>query len=270
MLAEARDERAAVEAVIEAGLEIHAQPIVDLRTGQVVGYEALSRFPGTVNPNPASWLARARRCGLSEQLEAATIRAALALPERPAGTYLSLNISPSLLLSSLLDEVIPEDLTGLVLEVTEHELVAGSDALQRVLAGLRQRGARLAVDDAGAGYAGFTQLLRLQPDIVKLDRTMVDGVANDGNLAALIEAFARFARRIGATVCRRGARDARGPAGRRRPRRRERPGLLPGAPGRRLAADRRGHGRRVRPGPRRGGPDKSAWDQWDTATSEPG
>ena len=61
VLAEARDERAAVEAVIEAGLEIHAQAIVDLRTGQVVGYEALSRFPGTVNPNPASWFTRARR-----------------------------------------------------------------------------------------------------------------------------------------------------------------------------------------------------------------
>jgi diguanylate cyclase (GGDEF)-like protein len=200
-LAEARDERAAVEAVIDGGLEIHTQPIVDLRTGQVVGYEALSRFPSTADPSPASWFARARRCGLSEQLEAAAILAALELPERPAGTYLSLNISPSLLLSSLLDDVLPGDLCGIVLEVTEHELVVGGDALQAVLTGLRERGARLAVDDAGAGYAGFTQLLRVQPDIVKLDRSMVDGVAGDGHRAALIEAFARFARRIGALVC---------------------------------------------------------------------
>ena len=79
--------------------------------------------------------------------------------------------------------------------------MAGGEALQDVLTSLRARGARLAVDDAGAGYAGFTQLLRLHPDIVKLDRSMVDGVAADGHRAALIEAFARFARRIGAIVC---------------------------------------------------------------------
>src|SRR3712207_6195805 len=66
---------------------------------------------------------------------------------------------------------------------------------------LRARGARLAVDDTGSGYAGLTQVMRLAPDIIKLDRALVAGVHDDPVKASLIESFVRYARDISAAVC---------------------------------------------------------------------
>ncbi len=98
-------------------------------------------------------------------------------------------------------QVLPSKLHGLVIEVTEHELAAEDGALEEGLARLRARGARIAVDDAGAGYAGLNQVMRVQPDLIKLDRSLVEGVHNDSAKAALIEFFVLFARRVGAGVC---------------------------------------------------------------------
>ena len=69
------------------------------------------------------------------------------------------------------------------------------------LAAVRRRGARLAIDDTGSGYAGLTSVMRLAPDVIKLDRTLVAGVASDPVKAALIESFVRYAREIDAHVC---------------------------------------------------------------------
>jgi hypothetical protein len=86
-------------------------------------------------------------------------------------------------------------------EITENELVSGDPAINDALAALRARGARLAVDDTGAGYAGLIHILRLQPDIIKLDRTLTTGVDTDAAKAPLISSFVRYARDIDATVC---------------------------------------------------------------------
>jgi hypothetical protein len=93
------------------------------------------------------------------------------------------------------------DLSHLVLEVTEDELVAEGGALEERLAELRRRGARLAVDDIGAGYAGLKQVMRLQPDLLKLDRSLVAGVSSDPAKGAMVDALVRYSRRIGADVC---------------------------------------------------------------------
>ena len=97
--------------------------------------------------------------------------------------------------------MLPERLDGLVIEITENELVSGDPAIHEALAGLRGRGARLAVDDTGAGYAGLTHVMRLQPDIIKLDRALTTGVDLDPAKAPLISSFVRYARDIDATVC---------------------------------------------------------------------
>jgi EAL domain-containing protein (putative c-di-GMP-specific phosphodiesterase class I) len=176
------------------------QPILDLRTGELTGYEALARFPDGGRPD--LWFARAHRAGRGLELEAAALRAALAAAhDRPADSYVAVNLSPTALLADAVAQALPSDLHGVVIEVTENELVTGGGAVHAALSRLRARGARFAVDDAGAGYAGFQQLLRLRPDVIKLDRSLVEGIARDPVKRALVASFVAFSRRIGAEVC---------------------------------------------------------------------
>jgi diguanylate cyclase (GGDEF)-like protein len=202
-------ERAEVAALLERDDAITPvfQPIVSLSTGTVAGYEALARFP-SADRRPDEWFALAQRVGLGPQLEARAVAAALAAPGRPGDTYLSFNLSPSALASPEVVAVLPDDLTGMVVEITEHERVADERELREQLAPLRARGARIAVDDAGAGYAGLQQVMRIQPDIIKLDRSLVADVDHDPAKAALIDAFVRFARGTGAVVCAEGIETA--------------------------------------------------------------
>jgi diguanylate cyclase (GGDEF)-like protein/PAS domain S-box-containing protein len=201
--ARAEEQRAEIELVLEdpgAWISHVFQPIVDLRTGLVAGYEALSRFRESRRP-PNAWFAQAHRCGLGIELEMAAAQAQLACPGRPAGTRLSINLSPSALLSAEAEDRLAGDLSHLIVEVTEDELVAEGTALEDRLAELRRRGAFLAVDDIGAGYAGLKQVMRLKPDLLKLDLSLVAGVAADPAKAAMVDALVRYARRIGSEVC---------------------------------------------------------------------
>ncbi len=110
-------------------------------------------------------------------------------------------MSPGALLSPEIREALPEDLSGIVIELTEHELFSTEAALDRELGELRARGARIALDDAGNGYAGLQQIIRVAPDILKLDRSLVDGVHDDPHLFALLEALISFASTTRAAVC---------------------------------------------------------------------
>jgi EAL domain-containing protein (putative c-di-GMP-specific phosphodiesterase class I) len=177
------------------------QPLVELATGRIVGFEALSRFNDPSGRPTEAWFNQAAACGLAAELEGAAIEAALAKSNRPEGTYLSLNCSPSAISSGRVRRILPDDLREYVIEITEHELAAEDGALEQALHELRARGARIAVDDAGAGYAGLQQVMRIQPDIVKLDRSLIERVDQDSAKAALIEFFVLFAKRVGAVVC---------------------------------------------------------------------
>ena len=177
------------------------QPLVDLSNGEVVGYEALARFDDDRNLPPAWWFAQAHRFGLGPQLEAEAVRAALAEPGRPPQAFLAINLSPSALRSNAVQSVLPEDLSGLVIEMTEQEEVLLDDRLQTTLAPLRARGARIAVDDAGAGYAGLQQVMRMQADIIKLDRSLIQDVHADQAKAALVRSLVHFASETGAVLC---------------------------------------------------------------------
>jgi EAL domain-containing protein (putative c-di-GMP-specific phosphodiesterase class I) len=79
--------------------------------------------------------------------------------------------------------------------------VLDADALQRHLDPLRSRGARIAVDDAGEGYAGLQQVMRMRADIIKLDRALVADVHADPAKIALIGSLVHFARSTGASIC---------------------------------------------------------------------
>jgi diguanylate cyclase (GGDEF)-like protein len=177
------------------------QPIVALASGEPVGYEALARFAGKPGLPPSWWFSQAHRFELGAALEAEAVRAALAVEGRPEGHFLSVNLSPSALAAPEVRDVLPADLSGLVIEITEEERVLDVNALQRHIDPLRSRGARIAVDDAGEGYAGLQQVMRMHADIIKLDRALVGDVHSDPAKIALIGSLVHFARSTGAAIC---------------------------------------------------------------------
>ena len=177
------------------------QPLVSLQTGEVVGYEALARFDDSRNLPPTWWFEQAHRFGLGARLEAEAVRVAIAEPGRPEGVFLTVNLSPSALRSEEVRAVLPHDLTGIVIEITEQEEILQDDNLQAALAPLRERGARVAVDDAGAGYAGLQQVMRMQADVIKLDRSLVQDVHKDAVKAALVRSLVHFAADTNAELC---------------------------------------------------------------------
>jgi diguanylate cyclase (GGDEF)-like protein len=201
--ARARDQREEIEALLDRADAVTAvyQPILDLRTGLVAGYEALARFPKGTPNNPSEWFAQAHRCGLGFQLEARAITAALEGRARPANTFLSVNVSPSALCSPEVMAALPQDLHGVLVEITENEHVPDDPAFHAVRDEINRRGGKFAVDDAGSGYAGLRQLMQLRPDVLKLDRSVVDGVSDDPAKAALVASLVRYARDMDATLC---------------------------------------------------------------------
>jgi EAL domain-containing protein (putative c-di-GMP-specific phosphodiesterase class I) len=182
------------------------QPIMDLASGIVTGYEALSRFPSFDGQPPDLVFAEAHRAGAGHDLETLALSKAIELgAERPANTGLSLNVSPSTLLTRQFMDVLPADLAGLQIEITEHEKISDKESVLSVLRQLRRRGATIAVDDLGEGYAGLQQLMMLEPDVLKLDRSLVTRAHEHPAKAALIEAISRYALRTGPRVCAEGA-----------------------------------------------------------------
>lgn len=177
------------------------QPIVSLVTGELAGYEALARFDAKPGLPPSWWFSQAHRFGLGPALEAEAVRAALGTPGRPENTFLSVNLSPSALVSDPVRQYLPSDLSGVMIEITEGEQVLDIPAFQLHLDPLRARGARIAVDDAGEGYAGLQQVMRMRADIIKLDRALVADLHRDPAKIALIGSLVQFGRSTGAEIC---------------------------------------------------------------------
>ena len=196
-------QRAEIEALLarEGSIVPVFQPVLELATGRVAGYEALARMPDGPFRPPDQWSNQAHRAALGPALEAAALSAALRATGRPERTFLAVNVSPGALLSPEVREALPADLSGIVIELTEHELFSSESAFDRELEELRARGARIALDDAGNGYSGLQQIIRVAPDILKLDRSLVDGVHDDPHRFALLEALISFASTTRAAVC---------------------------------------------------------------------
>jgi EAL domain-containing protein (putative c-di-GMP-specific phosphodiesterase class I)/FixJ family two-component response regulator len=194
--AHAREERRVrVEQVIGQGLlTLVYQPVVDLSTRNTVGYEALARFPVEPVRGPERWFADALDIGLGTELELTAVKQALAAQkDLPATAFVAVNISPATALSGELPALLESaNASRLVLELTEHVFVEDFDALAQALAAVRATGVRLAVDDTGAGYAGFRHLLGLNPDIIKLDISLTRGIDADPARRALAAALVKF------------------------------------------------------------------------------
>lgn len=172
------------------------QPIRCLTDCSVIGYEALTRFHAMPRKSPILWFQQAERVGMGAALECAVARKALlGLRKLPKDVYLSINLSPATLLTSLHKLNLEKyDLTRIVLEITEHSLIDNYEAIEVKLKPYRAKGLRLAVDDVGAGYASFRHILELAPDIIKLDRSLVQDINRNKYKMALSKAISLFAR----------------------------------------------------------------------------
>ena len=175
------------------------QAVIDLDSRTTIGFEALTRFDNGQRPD--LYFLIADEAGLGLELEMACLRAALAQATAlPVTAWLSLNVSPALAIASAPLRTLLEGVERkIVLEITEHLPVASYAELTGALADLRTH-VRLAVDDAGSGYAGLQHLLEIKPDIMKLDIALVRTVDHDPGRHALIASMITFARETGCIV----------------------------------------------------------------------
>ncbi|HEU5098412.1 MAG TPA: EAL domain-containing protein [Roseiflexaceae bacterium] len=178
------------------------QPIFDFAANRIVGFETLARFAAVPIRPPNLWFDEAAQVGLVEALEMTVIAQALkGLTQLPQGSYLTINVSPATVLSDEFIALIQTaELERIILEITEHVSITDYEQLNAALAPLREQGMRLAVDDAGAGYASFRHVLRLDPDVIKLDISLTRDIDTDPTRRALAAALTRFAEETGSKV----------------------------------------------------------------------
>jgi EAL domain-containing protein (putative c-di-GMP-specific phosphodiesterase class I) len=201
----AEQQRAEIEDRLEpvlaqGGPVVVLQPIVDLATGVRVGAEALSRFPVEWAKAPDVVFAEAHSVGAGDHLELLALQGAAAhLADVPG--YVSMNVSPATLLTpECLDLLGRLPLERVVLELSEHDPVEDYAALHAVLRPLRARGMALSIDDVGAGFSSLRHIVETNPDVIKIDRSIVSGLDVDPVLTKLVASLVEFAHGCGVRV----------------------------------------------------------------------
>jgi EAL domain-containing protein (putative c-di-GMP-specific phosphodiesterase class I)/DNA-binding NarL/FixJ family response regulator len=189
------------------GLDTHFQPIVELSTRRIVGYEALTRFRYPPARSPADWFAEAAELGLDVELELAAVRRAITTATTNgaanalADKFLSINAGPA----AICDDGFEPALNGvlreeLVIEVTEHAAISDYQRFRSKFSPFAARGARLAVDDTGAGYASLRHILQLGPQVIKLDLSLIRDIDRDPARRVLAATLLEFAHQTEAAV----------------------------------------------------------------------
>lgn len=208
-----RDRLASV--IADQRFSVVVQPMVDLAAdgeagGGTVAVEALTRFPDPPERPPDAWFADADSAGLRVPLELATASVALGLlPALRTDLSLAVNVGPATVLSGRLAEVLTgRPLDRVILEVTEHHVIADYRSFEAVLRPWRAEGLRLAVDDAGGGYASFAHILGLSPDIIKLEGSITHEVHVDERRRAMARALIGFAHELDLVVVAEGVETA--------------------------------------------------------------
>jgi EAL domain-containing protein (putative c-di-GMP-specific phosphodiesterase class I)/AmiR/NasT family two-component response regulator len=195
--------RARIRSAMESGaLDIVFQPIVHLDSRAVVGHEALSRFAERPIRGPQEWFEEAHAVGLGKELE---LHAVCVACERsrllPPGTFMAVNVSPD---TAEDPELLPlldcAHVDHIVIEVTEHAPVNDYPRFRSALARMRELGTRLAIDDAGAGFASLRHILELNAELIKLDGSLTHSLEADPRRRSLASALIEFGRESGASV----------------------------------------------------------------------
>jgi EAL domain-containing protein (putative c-di-GMP-specific phosphodiesterase class I) len=145
----------------------------------------------------------AEQLGLGFRLEELVVRRAWhTLTKLGKGQYLSLNLTPDSLLelARRANHRPDADLSAIVVEITEHRAIEAYAELRDELARLRKRGLRVAVDDVGSGYASLRHVLELRPDIVKVDRWLIHGLAEDCARKIAVKSFVSLAHKLESVI----------------------------------------------------------------------
>ncbi len=205
-----RTARQVLELIIGGNLTIRYEPIVHLETAQVVGYEALTRGPArTELANPVQLFHEAESAGLLFELDCLCRK--LALEQAcvlPRGKMLFLNClptsigDPNLRVEGLRKVLEDYDLrpSDLVLEISESESIENFGVFREVSDSCREVGVRIAIDDAGTGYASLEAIMEIAPDFIKTDMGLVRGIDSDPPRQEVVRALASVARGISAQV----------------------------------------------------------------------
>ena len=186
--------------VAAGGPSVVLQPIVDLASGVRVGAEALSRFPREWGKGPDVVFEEAHSIGRGHEVELLALRGAAAHLDRVGG-YVAMNVSPQTLLTPEFADLLRSlPLDRILLELSEHDPVEDYDALTTALVPFRAAGMRLAIDDVGAGFSSLRHIVVTDPDVIKMDRSIVSGLHTDPVLTKLVEALVAFAHGCGVKV----------------------------------------------------------------------
>jgi diguanylate cyclase (GGDEF)-like protein len=202
-------------------LDNHYQAKLDLRTGAVVGVEALIRWnhPDRGRLSPDLFLPLAEQAGLMRRLALGVLERALRdlSAWRAAGHELTMAVNLSV--SNLQDVALPQQVAmlldtfgvpagSLVLEITEDVLMADAARSQQVMAALRRLGVRLSIDDYGTGYSSLAYLRALPVDELKLDRSFAGNVTTDERAAAIVRSTLQLSLDLGMSMVVEGVEDA--------------------------------------------------------------
>jgi diguanylate cyclase (GGDEF)-like protein len=203
------------DALAAGGLRVAYQSKVDVVTGEVEGVEALARWRHAERGeiSPAEFIPVAEESGLIVPLGRRVLSCALAEHARRRATdpawervTLWVNVSVAELTTDLVSEVaaalaacgVPAGRLGL--EVTESCLMADLGTVRSVLTRLRELGVKLAIDDFGTGYSSLSQLKELSVDVLKIDKSFIDGLGADRLDDGVVEAVVALGRAHGLRI----------------------------------------------------------------------
>jgi diguanylate cyclase (GGDEF)-like protein len=194
-------------------LRLAFQPLINLQTGKVAGYEALARWPhGALGPiSPAEFIPVAEEAGLIVPLGRwALDKATRTLAEwdakvgRTLPVYVGVNVSAIQLARDDVAAAVEGALSRsavsgdrLTLEVTESAIIRDPERATRTLLGLKDLEARIAMDDFGTGYSSLAYLQKLPIDVLKIDRSFVTGMLSDRDSVAIVRAVLSLADALG-------------------------------------------------------------------------
>lgn len=207
------------EIVASGNIRTLLQPVVDLKKGRVLGYEALSRGPsGSALESPDKLFAAGRKTNLLFSLERICRRKALLAKSRflKKEQILFLNIDPQVIAeakhqANITKEVMaalgiePEEV---VLELTERTVITDYTVFARALQTYLNYGYRIAVDDVGSGYSNLRLIAEVKPDFIKVDMSLIRGIDTDKTKQALLEMLVSLASKVSARVIAEGVETA--------------------------------------------------------------
>lgn len=200
-----RRSRNKIEAVLGDKMLMTAfQPVRQLPDGHLIGVEALTRFVSDDGASADHWFSEAESVGLGTDLEiAALLRALTAAQAVPEHLFIALNLTPATCLDLRIQGLLEHSqlaMDRIIIELTGQVHLDQYDSLRTTLAPLRQRGLRLAVDGAGAGFTSMDQILDLRPNVIKLDRRFIEDIDTSEGQLLRVAAMAELARYIDAEL----------------------------------------------------------------------